>query len=58
MEENSLTNVCRACMTEQGEFQSVFVTDENSGLTIHLAEMIMAYASVQVSNLAKFTTYL
>lgn len=49
MEETALTNVCRACLTEEGEFQSVFVADESSGLTIHLAEMIMAYASVQVN---------
>lgn len=41
-------NICRACLTEQGDFQSVFVSEESSGLNIHLAEMLMACASIQV----------
>lgn len=49
MEDSSLTKICRACLTGEGEMQSVFVPDERSGTTIHLAEMIMAYASVQVN---------
>ncbi|KAL3280961.1 hypothetical protein HHI36_004186 [Cryptolaemus montrouzieri] len=44
-----LLNICRACLTEQGEFQSVFVSDESSGMNIHLAEMLMACASIQVT---------
>ncbi|KAJ3665729.1 hypothetical protein Zmor_001209 [Zophobas morio] len=47
-EENS-RNLCRACLTETGEFQSIFVPDEETGLSIHLSEMIMAFASVQVT---------
>ncbi|KAF5282789.1 hypothetical protein FQR65_LT02786 [Abscondita terminalis] len=49
MEESLKVNVCRACLAEEGEFQSVFVSDENSGLSIHLAEMIMAYTSLQIT---------
>lgn len=48
MEESVLNNICRACLTEHGEFQFIFARDESTGLDIHLAEMIMAYASVQV----------
>ncbi|XP_045472101.1 zinc finger protein 391-like [Harmonia axyridis] len=44
-----LLNICRVCLTEQGEFQSVFISDESSGLNIHLAEMLMACASIQVT---------
>lgn len=51
MEESVLTNVCRACLSEKGEFQSIFVRAERTDVDIHLAEMIMAYASVQVNNL-------
>lgn len=47
--KNDYPYVCRACLTEEGEFQSVFVPDENSGLKIHLAEMIMAYTSLQIT---------
>lgn len=43
------TSVCRTCLTEDGEFQSIFVPDESTGSNIHLAEMIMSYAAVQVS---------
>lgn len=50
MEEPALIKICRACLTEEGEMQSVFVPDEKTGSHIHLAEMIMAYASVQVTN--------
>lgn len=50
MDDSNITNVCRACLTKEGEFKSVFISDENSGVNIHLAEMIMAYASVQVSS--------
>lgn len=49
MEEPALAKICRACLTEEGEMKSVFVSDERTGTTIHLAEMIMAYASVQVN---------
>ncbi|KAI4465109.1 zinc finger protein [Holotrichia oblita] len=49
MEESVLNNICRACLTEHGEFQFIFVRDESTGLDIHLAEMIMAYASVQIT---------
>lgn len=49
MEENSLRNICRVCMTEKGIFQSVFVSEERTGLKIHLAEMVMAYTSVQIT---------
>lgn len=48
MDENVLTNVCRTCLAERGEFQSIFVSGECAGLDIHLAEMIMSYTSVQV----------
>lgn len=44
-----MLKICRACLTEEGEMQSVFVPDEKTGSHIHLAEMIMAYASVQVT---------
>lgn len=50
MEEPAILKICRACLTEEGEMQSVFVSDEKTGTNIHLAEMIMAYASVQVFN--------
>lgn len=46
--EEEETKICRTCLTQEGEFQSVFVRDEDSGYDIHLAEMIMSYASVQV----------
>lgn len=49
MEESTLTKICRACLTEEGEMKSVFVPDERAGTNIHLAEMIMAYASIQVN---------
>lgn len=55
MEEASLIKICRACLTEEGEMQSVFVPDEKTGSHIHLAEMIMAYASVQVTVYDIFT---
>lgn len=45
--ENSST-ICRVCLAEEGNFQSIFVKDEKTGLDIHLAEMIMAYTTVQV----------
>lgn len=48
MEEPSLLKICRACLTEEGDMQSVFLPDEKTGTNIHLAEMLMAYASVQV----------
>ncbi|KAB0798528.1 hypothetical protein PPYR_09521 [Photinus pyralis] len=47
--KNDYPYVCRVCLTEEGEFQSVFVADENSGVKIHLAEMIMAYTSLQIT---------
>lgn len=49
MEEPALTKICRACLTEEGEMKSVFIPDERAGTNLHLAEMIMAYASVQVN---------
>ncbi|KRT82317.1 zinc-finger associated domain containing protein, partial [Oryctes borbonicus] len=49
MEESAHTNICRACLTEQSEFQSIFISHEGLGLNIHLAEMIMTYASVQIT---------
>ncbi|GJQ70191.1 hypothetical protein Trydic_g22651 [Trypoxylus dichotomus] len=48
MEESARISTCRACLTEQGEFQSIFVCHEDSGLNIHLAEMIMTYTSLQI----------
>lgn len=44
------TTVCRSCLKESGEFQSVFVVSENSGCEIFLADMISSCASVQVNN--------
>lgn len=49
MEEPALTKICRACLTEEGEMKSVFIPDERAGTNLHLAEMIMAYASVQIT---------
>lgn len=49
MDDSNPTNICRACLTKEGEFKSVFMSDEKSGVNIHLAEMIMSYASVQVN---------
>ncbi|KAJ3633717.1 hypothetical protein MTP99_010648 [Tenebrio molitor] len=49
MGEEISTNLCRACLTEFGEFQSIFVPDEATGLSIHISEMIMAFASVQAT---------
>ncbi|RZB40292.1 zinc finger protein 2 -like, partial [Asbolus verrucosus] len=43
------TNICRACLTETGDFQSIFVPAEETGLSIHISEMIMAFASVQIT---------
>lgn len=54
MEESAVTNVCRVCLTEEGEFQSLFVPDESTGSNIHLAEMLMAYASVQASSVCVY----
>lgn len=48
MAESDLLPICRACLAENVSFQSIFTSDENSGLGIHFAEMIMACASVQV----------
>lgn len=48
MEEATIVNICRTCLAEEGEMQSIFQPDEKTGTNIHLAEMIMAYASVQV----------
>ncbi|KAF5297721.1 hypothetical protein FQA39_LY12052 [Lamprigera yunnana] len=52
MEDNLKVNysafICRACLTEDGDFQSVFEYEENCGLTIQLSEMIMTYTSLQI----------
>ncbi|KAJ8939009.1 hypothetical protein NQ314_011259, partial [Rhamnusium bicolor] len=49
MEECELKNICRACLTEDGEFQSVFIPDSSTGLSLHLSEMMSACASIQVT---------
>lgn len=48
MDQNPATGLCRTCLAEEGQFQSIFVPDESTGCHLHLAEMIMSYASVQV----------
>lgn len=48
MGESELLQMCRACLTENVPFQSIFTSKEGSDLRIHFAEMIMACASVQV----------
>lgn len=47
MDEKEI-NICRACLTKEGEFKSVFTSIEETGINIHLADMIMAFTSVQV----------
>lgn len=49
MDEEISINICRVCLSESGEFQSIFTPDEKSGTSIHISEMIMAFASVQVT---------
>ncbi|EFA03090.1 Histone-lysine N-methyltransferase PRDM9-like Protein [Tribolium castaneum] len=49
MEEEISQKICRACLTESGEFQSIFVPDEKTGTSIHISEMMMAFATVQVT---------
>lgn len=52
MENNldlTLDMICRACMAENVKMRSIFEPDENLETNIHLSEMIMAYASVQVN---------
>ncbi|XP_056639156.1 zinc finger protein 664-like isoform X2 [Diorhabda sublineata] len=49
MEECELRNICRACLTEQGQFQSVFVPESSSGISLHISEMMSACSSVQVT---------
>lgn len=46
--EGELLQMCRACLTENVPFQSIFTTKDGSNVRIHFAEMIMACASVQV----------
>lgn len=49
MEHSAITNICRICFTGDGEMKSVFVKHEEPENTpAQLAQMIMAYASVQV----------
>lgn len=49
MEQPTITNICRICFTEDGEMKSVFVKHEGpENIPAQLAQMIMAYASVQV----------
>ncbi|CAH1109623.1 unnamed protein product [Psylliodes chrysocephalus] len=49
MEECELQNICRACLTEQGEFQSIFVPEISSGISLHISEMMTACASIQIT---------
>nr|CAI5862551.1 unnamed protein product [Callosobruchus analis] len=44
-----LRNICRACLTEEGEFRSIFVPELSSGLSLHLSDMIVSCAKVQIS---------
>lgn len=44
-----ISKICRACLTEKGEMRSVFLTDESTGHTMIIAEMISGISSVQVS---------
>lgn len=57
MAENDLLQICRSCLAENVSFRSIFTSDENSGLRIHFAEMIMACASVQVNRLGIERTF-
>lgn len=49
MEEYELRNVCRACLTEEGEFYSMFVAEDISGLSLQLSEMMTSCTSIQVN---------
>ncbi|KAJ8917510.1 hypothetical protein NQ315_005559, partial [Exocentrus adspersus] len=50
MEEYDLRNVCRTCLTESGEFYSMFIGEAISGLSVQLAEMITSLiTTIQVS---------
>lgn len=50
MEQPTITNICRICFTEDGEMKSVFVKHEGpENIPAQLAQMIMAYASVEIS---------
>ncbi|KAJ8961282.1 hypothetical protein NQ318_008967 [Aromia moschata] len=49
MEECELKNICRACLSEEAEFRSVFEPDTNSSVSLQLAEMITSCASVQIT---------
>lgn len=52
-EEPTITNVssnmCRACLSTDGMFQSIFLRVETVDININLAEMIMEYSSVQIT---------
>ncbi|KAG5886099.1 hypothetical protein JTB14_031700 [Gonioctena quinquepunctata] len=49
MEQCELRNVCRACLTEEGEFQSVFVPEVSSGISLHISEMMNTCTSIQIT---------
>lgn len=53
--EFDINKICRACLTETGEMQSVFSADESIGQAMILAEMIMGFSNVQVIFCCLFT---
>lgn len=45
-----ISNICRACLCDKGEMRSIFLNIEipGTGRTMVIAEMMMAFSSVQV----------
>ncbi|XP_025829909.1 zinc finger protein OZF-like isoform X2 [Agrilus planipennis] len=48
MEKNSST-VCRTCLTERGQFISIFTEYKDEYIDSHFAEMLMSYTSLKIS---------
>lgn len=55
MEKTENQNVCRACLRDDDEMQSIFKPENTFGLSMNLSDMFSSCISIQVK--LKSTTY-